>query len=79
MFYGPLFVGVISGIMLLMAVIIAVQNLCRSQDCLGMMVSCKTNNSGFACASTSIAAFLFFYLLLFLEAFAETESDIDFV
>lgn len=43
------------------------------------MVSCSTNNGSFACASTSITAFLFFYLLLFFEALNETNQDLDFV
>lgn len=43
------------------------------------MISCSTNNGTFACASTVITAFLFFYLLLFVEALNETNADIDFV
>ena len=79
MFYGPLFVSILAGIMILMALIIAIQSFCRQKDCLMMMVSCSTNNSGFVCASTVITAFLFFYLLLFFEALNETNADIDFV
>lgn len=79
MFYGPLFVSILAGIMILMSFIIALQSFCRQKDCLMMMVSCSTNNGGFACASTVITAFLFFYLLLFFEALNETNSDIDFV
>lgn len=79
MFYGPLFVSILAGIMILMSLIIAMQSFCRQKDCLMMMVSCSTNNGGFACASTVITAFLFFYLLLFFEALNETNSDIDFV
>ena len=44
-----------------------------------MMMSCEGNNTTFACASTCITAFLFFYLLLFFEALVETNSDLDFV
>ena len=79
MFYGPLFVSLLAGIMLLMSLIIALQSFCRQKDCMIMMVSCQTNNGSFACASTVITAFLFFYLLLFVEALNETNSDIDFV
>jgi len=79
MFYGPLFISLLSGIMLLMALIIALQSFCRQKDCLMMMVSCSTNNGSFACASTVITAFLFFYLLLFVEALNETNADIDYV
>ena len=79
MLYGPLFVSILASIMLLMSLIIALQSFCRNKDCLVMMVSCSTNNGTFACASTVITAFLFFYLLLFVEALNETNSDIDFV
>ena len=79
MFYGPLFVSILAGIMLLMSLIIALQSFCRHKDCLVMMMSCSTNNGTFACASTILTAFLFFYLLLFVEALNETNSDIDFV
>ncbi len=79
MLYGPLFVLLLAGIMLLMSLIIALQSFCRQKDCMMMMVSCSTNNGSFACASTVITAFLFFYLLLFVEALNETNSDIDFV
>ena len=79
MFYGPLFVAILAGIMLLMSLIIALQSFCRHKDCLVMMMSCSTNNGTFACASTILTAFLFFYLLLFVEALSETNSDIDFV
>jgi len=79
MFYGPLFVSILAGIMLLMSLIIAMQSFCRHKDCLVMMMSCSTNNGTFACASTILTAFLFFYLLLFVEALNETNSDIDFV
>ena len=44
-----------------------------------VMVSCSSNNGGFACAATCIAAFLFLYLLLFFQALNETKTDIDFV
>ena len=79
MFYGPLFVSILAGVMILMAFIIAFQAFCRSKDCLQMVVSCEGNNTTFACASTCITAFLFFYLLLFFEALIETNSDLDFV
>ena len=79
MFYGPLFVSILSGVMILMAFIIACQAFCRTKDCLTMMMSCEGNNTTFACASTCITAFLFFYLLLFFEALIETNSDLDFV
>ena len=79
MFYGPLFISILSGIMLLKSLIIALQSFCRSKDCLVMMMSCQTNNGTFACASTILTAFLFFYLLLFVEALNETNADIDFV
>ena len=79
MFYGPLFVAILASVMLLMSLIIALQSFCRHKDCLLMMVSCSTNNGSFACASTCITAFLFFYLLLFFEALNETSQDIDFV
>ena len=79
MFYGPLFVSILASIMLLMSLIVACQSFCRYKDCTLIVTSCSTNNGGFACASTSITAFLFFYLLLFVEAYNETESDIDFV
>mmetsp|Transcript_11615 Transcript_11615/g.15743 ORF Transcript_11615/g.15743 Transcript_11615/m.15743 type:complete len:125 (+) Transcript_11615:1066-1440(+) len=79
MFYGPLFVSILAGIMLLMSLIIAMQSFCRNKDCLVMMMSCSTNNGTFACASTILTAFLFFYLLLFVEALNETNADIDFV
>ena len=79
MFYGPLFVSILAGIMLLMSLIIALQSFCRQKDCLVMMISCSTNNGTFACASTVITAFLFFYLLLFVEALNETNADLDFV
>ena len=79
MLYGPLFVLLLAGIMILMSLIIALQSFCRQKDCMMMMVSCSTNNGSFACASTVITAFLFFYLLLFVEALNETNSDIDFV
>ena len=62
-----------------MSLVIALQSFCRQKDCLMMMISCSTNNGTFACASTCITAFLFFYLLLFFEALNETNSDIDFV
>jgi len=79
MFYGPLFVSILAGIMILMSFIIALQSFCRQKDCLMVMVSCSSNNGGFACASTCITAFLFFYMLLFFEALDETNQDIDFV
>jgi len=79
MFYGPLFVSILAGIMILMSCIVALQSFCRQKDCLMVMVSCSSNNGGFACSSTVITAFLFFYLLLFYEALNETNSDIDFV
>ena len=79
MFYGPLFVSILAGIMLLMAILVACQSFLRTKDCLMMMVSCSTNNGSFACASTCITAFLFFYLLLFFEALSEANSDLDFV
>lgn len=79
MFYGPLFVSILAGIMLLMSLMIALQSFCHHKDCLVVMVSCSTNNGTFACASTVITAFLFFYLLLFVEALKETNADIDFV
>lgn len=44
-----------------------------------MITSCSTNNGAFICASTCLTALLFFYLLLFVEALMETNSDIDFV
>ena len=73
MFYGPLFISILASIMILMSLIVAVQSFCRSKDCLLIVTSCSTNNGGFACASTSITAFLFFYLLLFVEAHNETD------
>ena len=79
MFYGPLFVSVLAGIMLLMAVVIAIKSFCRKKDCLVVLTSCSTNNGTFGCASTFLTAFLFFYLLLFYEALNETNSDIEFV
>ena len=79
MFYGPLFVSVLAGVMLLMAIVVALKSFCRYKDCLAMMTSCSTNNGTFACASTCLTAFLFFYLLLFFEALQETNSDIEFV
>jgi hypothetical protein len=79
MFYGPLFVSILAGVMILMSFIIAIQSFCRHKDCLMMMVSCSSNNGGFACAAPCIAAFLFFYLLLFFQALNESKTDIDFV
>ena len=79
MFYGPLFVSILAGIMLAMSMIVALKSFCRNKDCLVMMMSCSTNNGTFACASTILTAFLFFYLLLFVEALNETNADIDFV
>lgn len=79
MFYGPLFVSVLAGVMLLMAIVVALKSFCRQKDCLVMLTSCSTNNGTFACASTCLTAFLFFYLLLFFEALKETNSDIEFV
>ena len=79
MFYGPLGIQIISGIMILMAIVIALQSLCRHKDPMLMITACSTNNGAFICASTCLTALLFFYLLLFAEALSETNLDIDFV
>ena len=79
MYYGPLGIQIMAGIMLLMAVVIALQSLCRHKDLVLMVTACSANNGAFICASTCLTALLFFYLLLFAEALMETNADIDFV
>lgn len=79
MFYGPLFVGILASIMILMSLVVALQSCCLKKDCLAIIVSCTTNNGAFGCSTTVITAFLFFYLLLFVEALNETSSDVDFM
>lgn len=79
MFYGPLGIQILSGIILLMAVVITIRSLIRDKNPLMVITACSTNNGAFICASTCLTAIIFFYLLLFIEALNETNSDIDFV
>ena len=75
--YGPLGLCILSVIMVLMAITISLQSLCRHCDYMMMLNTCKTNNGSFACSTTAISAGLFFYLLMFIEALEETESDTE--
>jgi len=79
MFYGPLGIQILAGIILLMAIVITIRSLCRDKNPLLVITACSTNNGAFICASTCLTALMFFYLLLFIEALNEINSDIDFV
>ena len=75
--YGPLGLAILSVIMILMAVTISIQSLCRNCDYIMMLNTCKTNNGSFACSTTAISAGIFFYLLMFIEALDESEKDTE--
>ena len=79
LYFGGLFVSILSASMLAMALVISLRSFCMYRNCGRMLGRCSSSSNGsFACSMTAIAALVFFNLLIFYEALVEAKEDVKF-